>query len=449
MTNKPCDMMASMASMKFFRDMNQNCYVICDVAALGDCAIIAILGNPSFKVPLTSVQELRRSVVSFAQGVAAQDCKRVYSILKSSTATVFDVYLEQVLQPRFWVGTEFFIWVTMLYGIEIKVHFFSSHKEVSEQSTLSFLRTYLPDSPYHRVLSPEVVHVFFHQYNRMTECIYSRYNHFAMLLPHPFPVHDTSLINTKLLADHTEANPWWQKKQATSDKPEGKPNKQGTGKKSMTKEEWKKKQTTITTSYLQRMTNNMKQASLLSEKLEQARQRALAIAEEHKIDVHDIDLPVSLKPGHITETKDVSVALPRSLTVKNISRTWIQRSYIIFIFLHPHMGNRDIDYTCKLTGVKANTLLGWFRKSGMIECWISIVASLRANEVIRVLPPKIQQCFADIKGESSVCVRRYKNKITKGSQLKILFTGIDVSLSVCLNVLFLVVLLIALFYCNL
>ena len=85
----------------------------------------------------------------------------------------------------------------------------------------------------------------------------------------------------------------------------------------------------------------------------------------------------------------------------------------------------------------------------MIECWISIVASLRANEVIRVLPPKIQQCFADIKGESSVCVRRYKNKITKGSQLKILFTGIDVSLSVCLNVLFLVVLLIALFYCNL
>ncbi len=96
-----------MASMKFFRDMNQNCYVICDVAALGDCAIIAILGNPSFKVPLTSMQELRRSVVSFAQGVAAQDCKRVYSILKSSTATVFDVYLEQVLQPRFGLELSF------------------------------------------------------------------------------------------------------------------------------------------------------------------------------------------------------------------------------------------------------------------------------------------------------------------------------------------------------
>jgi hypothetical protein len=58
------------------------------------------------------------------------------------------------------------------------------------------------------------------------------------------------------------------------------------------------------------MTNNMKQASLLSEKFEQVHQRALVIAEEHKIDVHDIDLPVSSQPGHITETKDVSVALP-------------------------------------------------------------------------------------------------------------------------------------------
>jgi hypothetical protein len=62
-------------------------------------------------------------------------------------------------------------------------------------------------------------------------------------------------------------------------------------------------------------------------------------------------LPVSSQPGHITETKDVFVALPWSLTVKNILRTWIQRAYIIFIFLHPQMGKRDLDYTCKLNGV--------------------------------------------------------------------------------------------------
>jgi hypothetical protein len=85
----------------------------------------------------------------------------------------------------------------------------------------------------------------------------------------------------------------------------------------------------------------------------------------------------------------------------------------------------------------------------MIECWISLAASLRANEVVRVLPPKIQPCFEDIQGESVVCVNRYKIKITKGSQLKIVFTGIDVSFSVCLYALFLVVLLFTFFYCNL
>jgi hypothetical protein len=60
MMNKPYYMMAS---MKFFHNMNQNVHVFCDVAALGDCAIIAILGNPSCKVPLTSVQKLWCAVV--------------------------------------------------------------------------------------------------------------------------------------------------------------------------------------------------------------------------------------------------------------------------------------------------------------------------------------------------------------------------------------------------
>ena len=450
LTNNSSDLMAS---MKFLRDMNQNVFVVCDVAGLGDCAVIALLGNPSFKVPLTSVQELRRAVVSFAQGVAAEDCSRVYSILKSKTATVFNLYLEQVLQPGFWVGTEFFVWATMLYGIEIKVHFFTSHKQISEQSSLNFLRTYLPDSPFNRVSFPEAVNVFFHQYKRMTDCVYSRYNHFAMLIPHPFAVDEALLINTIVSAEHEGATHWWQKQQgdAAGDtnpkskakvqtdthKPEGKPGKR---RKAMTKEEWKKKQTLITANYIERMSSNMNQAAVLKEKFELARQRALAIAKEHSIDVENIDLPVSLQPHHITDvSKDVSVALPRSLTGKNISRTWIQRAYIIFIYLHPQMGNKDVDYTCQLTGVKANTLLGWVRKSKMIECWISIVAAIRANEVLRVLPPRIQECFEDIKGESAVCVRRYKTKIKKGSQLKIVFTGINVSFLFCFDVSCLVV----------
>jgi hypothetical protein len=61
----------------------------------------------------------------------------------------------------FGLAPNFFIWATMLYGIEIKVHFFTSHKQMSEQSSLNFLRTYLPDSPFNRVSFPEAVNVFF------------------------------------------------------------------------------------------------------------------------------------------------------------------------------------------------------------------------------------------------------------------------------------------------
>ena len=68
-----------MTNVTFFRDSNGNFYIICDVAALGDCAVLAILGNPNFKAPLCTVQDLRRAVVSFAQGAAAEDCSKVYA----------------------------------------------------------------------------------------------------------------------------------------------------------------------------------------------------------------------------------------------------------------------------------------------------------------------------------------------------------------------------------
>ncbi len=150
-----------MADVTFFRDSNGNFFIVCDVAALGDCAVLDVLSNPNFKAPLCTVQELHHAVVSFAQGTAAEECSKDYTVLKGLQADTFDVYLQQVLQPRFWVGTEFFVWLTMMYGIEIIVHFFSSHKEVSQESTLGLLKSCLPDSTYLRISNPEAVHVFF------------------------------------------------------------------------------------------------------------------------------------------------------------------------------------------------------------------------------------------------------------------------------------------------
>ena len=80
-----------MNNVTYFRDMHGKFYIVCDVAALGDCAVLAILGNPNFKAPLCTVQDLRRAVVSFAQGAAAEDCSKVYAVLKGVQATSFQV----------------------------------------------------------------------------------------------------------------------------------------------------------------------------------------------------------------------------------------------------------------------------------------------------------------------------------------------------------------------
>ncbi len=111
----------------------------------------------------------------------------------------------------------------------------------------------------------------------------------------------------------------------------------------------------------------MKQALVLEARLQEARQKALDAAVEHNVDVKLLDLPVSSQQSQNQEVVEVSVVQPWSLTKKLVSCIWIQCSFIIFIYLHPQMGNKDLDYTCRLTGVKANTLLGWIMKPFLPE----------------------------------------------------------------------------------
>jgi hypothetical protein len=131
-----------------------------DVEALGDCAILAVLCHPNFKAPLCEVQELHRAVVSFARGPRGEECRLVYSLLRAVAVTSFDAYLEQVLQPKFWVGTEFFVWVSMLYGVDICVHFFTAEKVPSFQSTADFLRKSIPGFSLIDLASPNSINIF-------------------------------------------------------------------------------------------------------------------------------------------------------------------------------------------------------------------------------------------------------------------------------------------------
>jgi hypothetical protein len=87
--------MLNECSSYYFSDAQRRFYLVKDVVALGDCAILA---------PLCKAQEPCCAVIS----PRSEECCQVYSLLRAVAAAPFKTYLEQVLQPRFWVGTGFF-----------------------------------------------------------------------------------------------------------------------------------------------------------------------------------------------------------------------------------------------------------------------------------------------------------------------------------------------------
>jgi len=73
----------------YFCNAEGNYYIFKDVEALGDCAVLALLCPENFRAPFCDAQELRRAVVSFAQGPREAACSRVYSILRATNGVPF------------------------------------------------------------------------------------------------------------------------------------------------------------------------------------------------------------------------------------------------------------------------------------------------------------------------------------------------------------------------
>jgi hypothetical protein len=55
-------------------------YAVKDIAAAGDCAVLALIQNPMFPSACSSCDELRRFIVSFVRGLNQVDCKQIYAI---------------------------------------------------------------------------------------------------------------------------------------------------------------------------------------------------------------------------------------------------------------------------------------------------------------------------------------------------------------------------------
>ena len=62
----------------------------------------------------------------------------------------------------------------------------------------------------------------------------------------------------------------------------------------------------------------------------------MELAKEHQIQVDELDLPVASKSD--SDDCQDRLSKSRSLTPKNCKRSWIQRSYIIYMHLHPNIG---------------------------------------------------------------------------------------------------------------
>jgi hypothetical protein len=111
-------MMSGTPTYTFFDCAGMHYYVE-DVPSAGDCALLALLMNPEFNAPCASPDELRRLIVTHAQGPACQDCSQMFAIVGDRTNFTFEVYLDNVLRPRFWVGTIFFLWTSVALGVKI------------------------------------------------------------------------------------------------------------------------------------------------------------------------------------------------------------------------------------------------------------------------------------------------------------------------------------------
>jgi hypothetical protein len=142
----------------------------------------------------------------------------------------------------------------------------------------------------------------------------------------------------------------------------------------------------------------------------------LELAEEHQVEVDELDLPINFFSQLKSETDggtDKSVVKPRSLTPKKCPRTWIQRSYIIFIHLHPALGAQDAEFTGTHTRVKINTLKGWLTKPIMVSCWLPVVSSFRACNVLSAMPPMYRDCFQEVDEDSTVSVKKFKRRANR------------------------------------
>lgn len=411
------------AADPIFVDATGNHYLVRDVAGAGDCALLALLHNPNFQAPVSGPDGLRRAIVAYARGDNRDACCTVYSLVGERTGVTFETYLNQVLQQGFWVGTVFFIWTTMCFGIDVHSHFFNSDFLPEFNSSSAFIANYLPTALAEVDDQKQPVHVLFHLYRNLLRCKPAMYNHFASLIPIPATSKMEQTLNKQI---EIASKPWWNSVRDVNgydlSSKNVKPKKE---KGQLNKTERKQLNEAKTFHYLKNCDDGKRVNAEMTARLQDAEQKEEALALKLNCNVKDIDTGVrTSSDAEVHAERKVSKS--RRLTDSYDNRNWLQRAKIVFLFLHPKIGAKNSADTAAFTGVNENTLLGWVYQKKMIAMWLDLVESMDAGTALEALPAPIKDMFSHVDPDSMVSVEKYRKQLNGGSstnQLKILFKG--------------------------
>ena len=75
--------------------------------------------------------------------------------------------------------------------------------------------------------------------------------------------------------------------------------------------------------------------------------------------------------------------------------TWKDKSYSIFYYLHPSLGNLDAEVTCLVFGVKNGTFTNWITKKEFYAKWLPFVSTLTLRDVFVQIPLQYREKFSE------------------------------------------------------
>ena len=114
-------------------------------------------------------------------------------------------------------------------------------------------------------------------------------------------------------------------------------------------------------------------------------------AQRKSVEELDIELECCLLMERLISCLELEEATRNKSTVQKVKKgrnelDWTSRSVLIYFYLHPVLGKKDIARSAELFRICPRTLEGWVTKQDIKKRWSSIVNDLKFDDVVRAMP---------------------------------------------------------------